>query len=178
MILLIINLNDLLVNIIISLITSFFASLSLIYFLLIRYSPKIKISDFICKKNDEYKFKIVNLSKYPCFDVRLELKKFKNVQSNNGNLNKQFININLSTNYLLAISKFKKDVTYADNCCLVKSTEDLIKYCTNSEQQIILTISLKHGLSGLNKTFKKIYCLSDIKENKQFAFGQVIEMID
>ena len=178
MILLAINPTELALNIAVSFITSFIASLSLIFYLLKYFSPKIKISDFICKKNDEYKFKIINLSIFSGFDVRLELNKFKNEHSNLGRLNRRYSIVNLSSNYWLDIPKFKRNKNYADNCCLVKTIENLSEFCKNSDHQLELIISLKHGLTGISKTFKKVYCLDDIKENKQFAFGQVIEMID
>lgn len=178
MILLGINLSELAFNLVVSFITSFLASFLLIFFLLKCFSPKIKISDFICKKNDEYKFKIVNLSIFSGFDVRLELNKFKNEHSNLGRLNRRYSIVNLSSNYWLDIPKFKRNKNYADNCCLVKTIDNLSEFCKNSDHQLELIISLKHGLTGISKTFKKVYCLDDIKENTQFTFGQKIEILN
>ena len=161
---------------------SFLASLAFLFTVLICFKPKLKLSDFICKNNNQFKnvyttyyfFKIVNKSLFSAYDINVELNIIeKYPTSPSGMMNKRTIPLSLELDFVSHLPPFRpkwwrKD---AEHCIRFRTKDNLDEIIADEHKSVQLQVTLRHGLTGLVKVFYQDYAdLSLIKEGK-FTYG-------
>jgi len=173
-------LNDFLLSILSSIIASFI----FIFSILLLLRPRVKISDKIClrtvdlddKPNVRYLIKVVNLSLFPAYDIKVSLDKLIPYPVEGG-LNYKSTQLKLKKNELSHIAPFRFGSNYGNNAMLFVTEEDVSSILGNPQFEIRFQVTLKHGVTGLTKVYNKNYSTkSSIKEG-QFIFGKKIDII-
>ena len=154
---------------------SLIASLLFLFVVLFIFKPKIRIAPFICKPTDDipYYFKIVNMSLFIAYDIKVELAEVVKYPIPPGKTNKRQTDLSLVLDNFLYLPPYRPlwFRGTADHAVTFRTTENLIKILSDDQKSIEINISLKHGLTGFSKVYKYEYCdISEIKEGR-FAYG-------
>lgn len=170
-------LQNVLINFLCGLIGSFLFILFLLYFL----RPKFEISPYICYLNKQYRLKIVNRSIYDAFDISCELVRLEPYHHENGKSSVKIYSINLLTQDMTHIVRYRKKTTDRHPYHLFARTivaEDLLEESLNAPQSYLeLKITVRHGLTGLARTFSQKFEKNCIKQDHKFKFGRNLETI-
>ena len=165
---------------------SILASFIFLFIVLAFFKPKIKIADIICKNsnqftddiNEYYFFKIINMSLFSAYDVRVELNVLEKYQTPpSGMMNKRTISLTLVLSNVSHLPYFRpkwlrKD---ADHCIRFRTLDNLSEIISNPYKSVQLQVTLRHGLTGLVKVFYQDYAdVSLIKEGK-FTYGTKVD---
>lgn len=161
-----------LVNVFSGIFVSFIWILLLLRFL----RPKFEISPFVCLRNGEYHFKIVNKSIYHAFDVNLELFCMIPYTHVNAFPSVTLGSIPLTSGYFTTINRFRKNNHPKDPFSLFALT---VSTQYNLEEKIRqpgvffeLRITGRHGLTGLADRYVVRFADEKvIKENHKFEYG-------
>jgi hypothetical protein len=145
-------------SIITNVISSFFFSILLIWFL----KPKIEIVPLICKKDNlsdntkkpNYQFKIINKSYFKGYDINFELYKIFYIPASNNGINTKYEEIELNKARISTIDNFKPwDKIHCNFASVIGTNEDLESILKETSMALELRVSLKHHFSGLTKVF-------------------------
>ena len=154
-----------------------FCSLVLLFILLIILRPNVQISPYIAKKDFdtdtdgyEYLFKVINKSFFPLFDLKVSLIKLVPFVAEGGT-NFRTFEIKLRVVNLGFISGFRFRDTEAKYATIFVTNEDLEEILNDDQSKILLSITCRHGLSGLSKIVTQEFTsISKIKDG-YFVFG-------
>ncbi|MDM1408588.1 hypothetical protein [Myroides sp. DF42-4-2] len=174
-----------LVSVVIGILTGVLASYIFLKYFLQTLKPSIEISNYICKTKREgqtlYIFKFINKTKYELFDVTLDLSSYKTIGAFGGQ-NLRITKINLKQSKISSIPTYNpkndKHHTYAAIISTEENLNDFFKKSYNQSDYLKLTVIAKHSLSGLNKVFTQDFHASHCIKNKNFAFGDSLELIN
>ena len=149
--------------------------------------PRFKISPYISASTDAngdtiYKFKIVNMSFFQVNDLELSLDKVRSRPSpaphKRGGLLLRRDRIELSRNYLAYVHRYwpyEQDAKYA---LQIRTKDDSFLSSWNDGDYLVLSVSGRHGLSGLNGSeSQNFYNRSDVKSG-QFYTGSNLNIYD
>ena len=178
-------LNEILINnaigkIILSIVSSFI----FIFMLLKLMRPKILISPNICYKEFDgkmyYLFKIVNRSRFDLYDIHFRLiKKTPYIINNGKKINHRLTEIDISTNHMDHIPKYKKEKDYGEHAILIRTDYPLEDDIENSKINIRLTVTGRHGLTNLTRVVSQDYTTKKIIfKGKEFKFGRKLEVLE
>jgi hypothetical protein len=168
--------NQIIVNILCSIVGSFI----FLFLVLILFKPKILISPFVTKgkfsksdPNEYYFIKIINISLFSAYDVKVELLQIDYYPAGTNQMNTRHISLTLVEGSIRKIpgyrpSWLRKNAPYAVK---VRTTENLEQILSQDSQAVAVKVSLRHGLTGLVKVgSKEYYDVSQVKVGK-FAYG-------
>ena len=172
--------TDFLLSILASLISSFL----FIFSLLILLRPRVRISNKIClsrtniegKQKNSFHIKVVNLSFFPAFDIKVSLEKHTPYPVEGG-INFRVEQLKLIKSELSCIAPLRNNKNYGDMAMIFRSEENLTEILEQPQSRISFQITLKHGVTGLTKIYTQTYSLdSSIKEG-HFIFGKKIDVV-
>jgi hypothetical protein len=158
-------------------------------FVLFYLRPRIDTSPEIAIETDEtgvdwYWFKIVNRSRYEGFDLKFTVESSTLVPASNGCYHRKFDQrIGLHLNSFSSIPRYLSDKkeerlkSSAPHCFQVRTKEDVRKIMRDKSKTIILHVSLKHGLSGLARTFDQPFTSESVVKKGSFAFGNKLKIV-
>jgi hypothetical protein len=135
--------------------------------------PRFKISPFISASTDEngvtnYRFKIVNVSFFQVNDLELSL---DIVRSRRGGFRRfRRDGIELSRNSLTYVPRYWPYGKLAKYALQIRTKDDSSLSSWHDDDYLILSVSGKHGLSGLNGSESQKFYKSDVKPG-QFYTG-------
>lgn len=166
---------DILIHFGIGVIASFVFIFSLLYIL----RPSILIAGNICKEkstinNEErdcFIFKIVNLSFFEGYDMRVELIKSV-LYGKEKERHTRITPLSLLQNNISVVSPYRKKDDKANYAMRFRSIEDLHGILNDSREPIVkLRVTLKHGVSGLSNVFTQEFVANDLKTSGTFGWG-------
>lgn len=159
-----------------------FTSFVFVYFLLKILSPKIEISSFISKYNDDkgngYIFKIINKSKFNAYNVKFYLAKRIPYIVDGVSVNHQLIEIPLIKNEVFSVPAFKKGNQYGDYAVLIGTNVDISLDMGIDHLEYELFVSVAHGLSNITTVTKMRFKKANKIIGKPFEFGNSLKIID
>ena len=144
--------------------------------------PSIDISQYISKtkKNETtyYSFKFINKTKVEIIDVRISAMFLKSSGDLGGkNLDGKEIELLYSFYPSVTSKKNKKDKQdYNLHALRVNTKDNLEDKWTDTSSFIRMTITAKHSLTGLGKTFIKDFDSNDCITDKKFLSGNELEV--
>ena len=150
-----------------------------LFLILLFFKPKVLVSPFICKgkfMNEEplfYFIKIINISLFSAYDVKVELLKVDWSPAGKNQMNNRFTSLSLVSDKISHIpgyrpSWIRKNAPYAIR---IRTTENLSELLADDYKSVMVKISLRHGLTGLVKICSKEYVdISQVKPGK-FKYG-------
>ena len=142
--------------------------------------PNIEISKLIAKEIVDgeicYWFKVINKSSTGGFDIQFTLEKRIEEPYGENQKHENLERIPLCTSYFSEISKFANDSEIsktgtASHAIQVKTTEDLEAILEDKHNALQLQVFVKHGLSGLPKSFPRHFVNKSYIVNGTFNFG-------
>lgn len=159
-----------------SLISGFITSFIFLFSLLFFFRPRVKISPVIAMDVDEYDdqepkrlcwtFKIVNVSFFSAFDMKIEVCQKIPFYGPNGSLNYGIIRFTLLKDEYTYIAPYKirwKKKEYYDNAVWIITYDDVALALELRKASVIeLRLICKHGLTGLGSIKRQKYTLSDM----------------
>ena len=165
--------------------SSLLASFVFLLFILFFLRPSIKIGNCIVKETDEdgepcYRLKFYNTSIFSAYDAAISLVALEERPAEPTGKHIFFHDIVLTKDEFNVIFKWLPMFlirNYAHNCTQVKTREDLGEILKHPTKSIQIKITLRHGLTGLSKTFVKNYNTTAVLENGTFAFGNSFKVI-
>lgn len=166
-----------------SILASMIASFLFIFSLLFLLRPRVKISDKIClskidiegNSKNSFHIKVVNLSFFPAFDIKVSLEKHTPYPVEGG-INFRVEQLKLIKSELSCIAPLRYGKSYGDMSMIFRSEENLSEILVQPHSQISFQITLKHGVTGLTKIYTQVYAnKSSIKEG-YFVFGRRIDI--
>jgi hypothetical protein len=168
-------------DLVIAIIGAIIGSVSFLYIALRTWRPKIKISKLIAHGEDiadrnkkAYKFKFINCSKHPAYDVRIRVCSKTILPCGDGVYDTIRKDMQLKRDYLSHIPSFKnkKYSNSAPYAIVFQAPLDLEPILKDPNQTVEVQIILRHGLSGLSDVFFYEYSkLHEVKEG-EFNFGR------
>jgi hypothetical protein len=171
-------------NILIGITTSVIGSFIFLIFILIFLRPRIKISNNIACyfENDIkiYRFKIMNTSLYTGYDVSLSLRSLREIPSEPFGKDIFPSELILGTSNFTNIHPWRPSFmckNYAHHCIQVKTIEDIENILNSDNYSLQLQVTLRHGLTGLSKSFIANYSTVKRILDGQFEFGNSFEII-
>jgi hypothetical protein len=164
-------------NILLSILTSFVASVVFLLFGSIIGNPKIKISNKIAKLKENnktvYKIKIINKTSRPIFNIKAEWSIISYRSTARGK-DKKYIPITFDgVSNPMQIDKFEKHPNNNTDYTFRFSTVEDIEKLLNKEgegSQLIFRIYASDSLFGFATIVNEYYQIKDIKEG-DFAYG-------
>jgi hypothetical protein len=170
----------------VSLITGVLSSFLFLLAALLVLRPKLRICTEICKMTNYfgeagnvYLFKVYNKSWFSAFDLTLQLSSIEFYQGYPKGLNRRILDVPLVCNQIKHIPKYnrmREKEHFANHCVLFRTTQNIEDILKNSRQCVELQITLRHGLSGLSRVYRKEYHgLTSIKEG-EFKFGNFLNI--
>ena len=181
--------DDIGVHILIASITGIIVSFVFLRFILFFLRPKITISSEIAIEQDNdgedwYWFKIVNHSRYEGFELKFSAESLSYEPATDGchhlrhdrriELNRSVFN---SIPKYISNKAIKKRKSSAPHCFQVRTKENIANILKNKKQSIILHVSLKHGLSGIPRSFEQSFTHQSIVKRGSFAFGNQTNVV-
>lgn len=161
------------------------ASFIFLFLVLLLFKPKIRISPFVCKgkfieddPTNYYFIKLINISIFSAYDVKMELLQVDRYPTGNGQMNCRFTNLSLVLDNISHFSGYRpswwrRDAPYAIR---VRTKANLEAILTNDYKSVMIKVSLRHGLTGLVKVYSKEY--TDINQIKNVKFGYGLKFGD
>jgi len=149
------------------LLSSIFASILFLYYVLFFMRPNIKISPVIARyKNmipesniqwgdQVYYIKIVNRSLHPAYDVKFQLSELVRLPAGNGKMNERRKVLSFYKDALWHIPRHKKakSNTFAPHAVVSLIQDDILPILEDVNKCIEVQVILRHGLTGLSKVF-------------------------
>ena len=176
--------NDFFINNVIGkIILSIISSFIFILLLLKTMRPKLKISEKACYSEIDgikyYVFKIVNMSYYDLYDIRIKLTRKTPYLANKGSkINYQLNDLNLSSNHEDHFAKFKWKKGYGDHALLLRTDHDLESDIRDNDISVRLTITARHGLTNLTRIKSQDFnSINQIFKEKEFKFGRSLDVL-
>jgi len=169
-------------NIFCSLSASFIFIFALLYFL----KPKFEIVPFIAKNDSPfddvpdlcYSFKIINKSLFGAYDIEARANYYVIRQGENGIVNKVFSKINLKTDRINFVPKYKPfEKRYGENCIQFFAYEDISSKMNGNTTHIQFQVTARHSLTGLNNIFTHEFVNKGIIIDGKFKEGNYKEVI-
>ncbi len=150
---------------------------SLIFLLaLYRLRPRLAFSPFIANQSRPgepmFGFKILNRSRFPVTNIRLQLTRVVPKAVPDGVVLRNTL-LPLKKDHIFEVGGFARHDKEANYAFRVGTTEDLCTLCDKEGHYLILAVVAQHSLSGFSKVFYKYYHpQSDIKAGcHQFGLG-------
>ncbi|WP_060872904.1 hypothetical protein [Myroides odoratus] len=169
------------ISLVIGVLTGIIASYLFLKHYLQKLKPTVEISDYISRVTIEgqthYLFKFINKTNYELFDITLDLSSYKPIGVLQGqNLKKT--TLELKTTKISFIPPYKNPNDQHHTYAIIINTQTNIEdFLTGDNSDYIrLTIIAKHSLSGLNGIFTKDFHTDQCISNKNFKFGDSIEL--
>lgn len=165
---------------------SFFGGLALafIFFFLLR--PRINISPVIAEiKGDSqtyYKFKFINNSIFPAFDVKIEsyISKETNATNHGEGVNTYLEPIELTRTEWMYIPGWRPTfpkTRLAPHCVTVRTFhKNLPLEVKDNHEYLIFRVTLKHAFSNLSSTYRAKYPSEGCIQKGKFKFGNSFEI--
>lgn len=163
------------------LIGNIIASFIFLFVLLFLFKPKIAISPFICKgelQNEpgvKYFFiKVVNKSLFSAYDLKVEINMVQRYPTPpSGMNNNRLTTLTLVADRLPHLGPYRPRWIRkeASHCFRFRSRDDLSKILNNDSQIVKITISAKHGLTGLTKVCEAEYSHPSQLHEGSFTYG-------
>lgn len=167
-----------------SALSSLTASFVFLFIILIFLRPKIKISKNIVveieKDENCYRIKFYNKSIFSAYDVDVSLISLEDRPAEPKGRHVYYEDLKLGKSRFSVISRWVPMVftkTYAHNCTQIKTYENIDEILKHPHKTLQLKITLRHGLTGLSKTFIKNYQTEAILEKGKFEFGNTFNII-
>lgn len=167
-----------------SILTSLIASFIFLFTILVFLRPSIKIGEIIVLDEDDgnecYRMKFYNNSLFSAYDADISLIALEDRPAEPKGKHIYFQDIELKKNKFSVIFRWLPMFlarTYAHNCTQVKTFENLNEILKHPHKSLQLKITLRHGLTGLSKTFVKNYQTEAVLEKGKFAFGNSFKVI-
>lgn len=164
--------------------TGVISSIAASYFFLAFYlknkTPNIEISDYVCQEkgkdgNKTFAFKLVNKTKVPIYDVKIQCCFLTPIGSDGGqHLEAKYVNLNYDT-YTHIPCESKGD-SHALHAVQVVCKDDLLTMWENPSTFIRLQVIAKHELSGFSKVHVKNYHNRNNIKIGMFKFGNCLEI--
>ena len=165
-----------------SILCSIIASFIFIFSVLIFFKPKLRLCDFMCRNNSQfpgdytthYFFKIVNVSWFSAYDIRVQLnilEKYPTPPS--GMMNKRTIPLTLVSAQVSHLPPFRpmwwrKDAEHCIRFRTVDKLDDIIK---DDYKSVQLQVTARHGLTGLVKVFYQDFADVSLIRDGKFTYG-------
>ena len=155
---------------------SFFSALIFIYFILWLYKPRVKISNLISKRVDDfdmlgktyYSFKLVNQSAFKAFDVIVQLNEVISFPAEDGKRHNRYKRLELRTDRFTFLSRKKWEwlyPKYTDHCLIFRTYENISVVLSDQIKSLQIEITLRHGLTGITgvytQDFVDEYCIKE-----------------
>lgn len=170
------------INFLLGFVGSLAASLIFLLYVLHRFRPNIEISPFISRGKDYddnsivvYRFKFINKSKYEGFDVRMEINQLSKIPCGNGQMNTRRKALDLKKDFISHLAPYKKSKDgeiFGRFAQVFTCMEDIEPILKNENKSVEIQITLRHGLTGLGKVFKKEFADFNVVHDLNFAFGE------
>ena len=147
-----------------------------LYLVLVFLRPKIAISPYICYRDSSFWFKIVNMSMYHAFDIKIELFKMVPLIHSAGNSNVDIYNTKLKTSDWTSINRYRRKHSEKDPFSLfaqlIFTQSEIEQYLSEPGTYLELQITARHGLTGLADRFTQQFPSETvIKKGHKFCFG-------
>jgi hypothetical protein len=162
------------------------ASLIFLFVVLALFKPKIKISPFLTQSFSPRKeegivhtVKIVNMSIFTAYDVKVEMHVLHKLPTPDGTLNTQLTEIPLVYNYLSTIDGrrprwYRKN---ADHCVRFRTCEDVSTMLQDPMASVEVRVILRHGLTGLSNVHTQEYADPSQVSVGKFTSGSAFGLI-
>jgi hypothetical protein len=165
--------------------SSLVASFVFLFAILVFLRPSIKIGKTIVMEKDNegkdcYRIKFYNTSIFSAYDAIINLVALDEQPAEPKGKHIYFNDIPLTKYEFNVIFRWLPMIltkNYAHNCTQIKTFENLEDILKHPNKSLQLKITLRHGLTGLSKTFVKNYHTKAILEKGSFAFGNSFEVI-
>jgi hypothetical protein len=175
-----------LVNIVINIFCSLFASLLFLFVVLFFFKPSIKISPFLTQgpspragEGIAYFVKIVNLSYFIAYDVRVEMHTLKKLPMPGDKVNLLLSKIPLVIDSLPMIAGYRseKKSPEARHCVKFRTTMDLSTMLADDLTSIQVRVILRHGLTGLSNVHTQVYTHPSQVKLGNFTSGSTFDVL-
>ena len=166
-----------------------FSAIAFLFFVLYLLRPKILISEFICKQQNQFEndpkyifvFKIINNSNFSAFDIQLELFRLEEYRVTPKGRNIRIKLIPLVVSNIKHIppyirTKVCNKTSSAPHAVMFRTIENLENILNIESQTLQLQITLRHGLTGLSRVYQKDYININNIKSGQFKFGNNLEV--
>lgn len=155
-------------------------SSALFFYIMSKLSPKIEISNQICKAQDSegifYGFKILNSSRFDLVDIKLEFI-LKSPFNSNGGSNNKLSHLSLRKDHLTQFPKYRSDDKYAEYAVVAGTRDNIEEIWKESTQFLVVKVQAKHSLSGITKSFShKYYTKKSCIKEGFFNFGKTFDI--
>ena len=139
------------------------------------FRPWFIISSYVCETENNFKFKIINLSLVKCTNLNIYLRKVSETDAFPKGKDVTYELIPVNTDSFIYISGILSGIlnSHRPNCVQVKvekehKLDDIIK---NNGTYLELIVSAQHGMSNLQTTKKKNYKHVDYLKKGVFKSG-------
>ena len=172
-----------------SLISGLFTSFIFLFALLFLLRPRVRISPVIATDIDKYDdhdpkrpcwtFKIVNMSFFSAFDMKVEVCQKIPIFGHDGKLNYGLIRFVLLKDEYTYVAPYKlrwKKKEYFDNAVWIITYDDIELALDRQDPSVIeLRLICRHGLTGLGNIKRQKYVLSSVRQGT-FCSGPTFEI--
>lgn len=180
--------GDIIVHLGIEIVVGLLVSFLFLRYILYYLRPRIQISPQIAYNDEDgvrtYWFKIVNHSRYEGFDLEFNVEVITMEAAGQNGFNLKIVqHVELNKKEFSSIAGFqsnkqiKKRKTTAPHCFQVRTIENLHQILNDHGNFIRLHVSLKHGLSGISKSFEQQYAYNSPIHKGVFAFGNQYDVV-
>ena len=167
-----------------SALSSLVASFIFLFLILFFFRPSIEISKCIVLATEDcqncYRIKFYNKSFFSAYDADVSLVELEERPAAPYGKHTFFRDIALGKNNFSVIHRWQPNLlskTYAHNCTQVKTFDNLEDILKDNHKTLQIKITLKHGLTGLSKTFIKDYHTESSLERGKFGFGNTFDVL-
>ena len=171
-------------SLLIGILSSVIGSLIFLFIILLFLRPRIKVSPNIACYFENgikiYRFKIMNTSMYTGYDVSLNLRRLREIPSEPMGKDIFPKELSLATSSFTNIYPWRPAFmcrNYAHHCIQVKTLDDIENILNSDSFSLQLQVTLRHGLTGLSKSFISNYATKRRIINGQFEFGNSFKVI-
>jgi hypothetical protein len=175
-----------LLNIIINILCSLFASFLFLFVVLFFFKPKIKISPFLVQgpspraaEGIAYFVKIVNLSYFIAYDVRVEMHALKKLPMPDDKVNLLLSKIPLVVDNLPMIAGYRseKKSPEARHCVKFRTVTDISAVLADELTSVQVRVILRHGLTGLSNVHTQVYTHPSQVKLGNFTSGSSFDVL-
>jgi len=171
-------------NFLLSILSSLIASFIFLIVILVLLRPSIKIGNVITIESDLekqcYRMKFYNTSVFSAYDANISLVILEERPAEPKGKHIFFEEVSLTKSDFNIIFKWLPmflTKNYAHNCTQVKTFANLEEILKHPNKSLQLKITLRHGLTGLSKSFVKNYNTDAVLKKGSFAFGNTFDII-
>lgn len=169
------------VGFLMSLVGNMLASFLFLFSLLFFFKPRVAISPFICKgqlhaePGKEYYFiKVVNRSFFSAYDLKVEMNMVQLYPTPpSGMKNNRLTPLSLVADRLTHLGAYRPAWMRKEamHCFRFRSSDNLGSILNDDTQLIRITVSAKHGLTGLTKVCEEEYAHPSQLRAGTFTYG-------